>query len=86
MHYVTHQMQKHKFSVTCPNAVFIETAPDPPGSTGMHHLTCRSHPMQKHNFSATCPGAVFMKTVLGPPAHEKYCIDVSCPEALERTT
>jgi hypothetical protein len=33
MHYVTHKsywMQKHKFGVTCPNALFVETAPGPP--------------------------------------------------------
>jgi hypothetical protein len=33
MHYATHgshQMQKHKFSVTCPIVHFIETTPGPP--------------------------------------------------------
>jgi hypothetical protein len=33
MQYVTgisHQMQKHKFDVTCPDAFFKETAPVPP--------------------------------------------------------
>jgi hypothetical protein len=32
-HYVTcrsHQMQKHKFSVTCPRALFLESVPVPP--------------------------------------------------------
>jgi hypothetical protein len=26
----SHQMQKHKFGVTCPNTPFRETASDPP--------------------------------------------------------
>jgi hypothetical protein len=33
MHYMTrksHQMQKHKFVVTCPSVLFMETAPSPP--------------------------------------------------------
>jgi hypothetical protein len=33
MHYVTrksHRIQKHKFGLTCPGALFMETAPGPP--------------------------------------------------------
>jgi hypothetical protein len=33
MHYVTHKshrMQKHKFSVTCPNTLFVKYVPVPP--------------------------------------------------------
>jgi hypothetical protein len=63
MYYVTrisHQMQKYKFSVTCPGTLFMESAPVPPehenlcvdilqlGCTGMHYVTHRSHRMQKH--------------------------------------
>jgi hypothetical protein len=33
MHYVTHtshRMQKHKFDITCPDALFVESVPVPP--------------------------------------------------------
>jgi hypothetical protein len=33
MHYVTcrsHLMQKHKFGIMCPGALFMDTAPGPP--------------------------------------------------------
>jgi hypothetical protein len=33
MHYMTrrsHQMQKHKFGLTCPAALFVESEPVPP--------------------------------------------------------
>jgi hypothetical protein len=47
----THQMQKHKFGITCPSALFKETIPGPPDEkivcqhftperTGMHYVTC----------------------------------------------
>jgi hypothetical protein len=54
MHYVTHRshrIKKHKYGVTCPDALFMETAPGPsehekyrvdvsrPGRTRMHYLT-----------------------------------------------
>jgi hypothetical protein len=54
MHYVTcrsHGMQKHKFDVMCPDALFMETSIVPPehqklcfdvscpGRTGMHYVT-----------------------------------------------
>jgi hypothetical protein len=76
MNYVTrrsHQMQKHKFGVTCPRALFMETAPGPPkheilcvdisrpGRTGMHYVTRISHWMQKYMFGVACPSAVFWK-------------------------
>jgi hypothetical protein len=86
MHYVTHRsdrMQKHKFSVTSPNALPMETAPGPhehekecvdvsrPGRTKIHYVTCRSHRMEKHKFSVTCPGALFVISVPVPLQHEK---------------
>jgi hypothetical protein len=86
MIYVTcmsHRMQKHKFSVTFPGVLFMETAPglpkhkkyrvyiSLPGCTKMHYVTCRSHRMQKHKFYVTCLGAFFMETAPGPPEHEK---------------
>jgi hypothetical protein len=63
MNYLTrrsHRMQKHKFSVTCPSAQFLEIASSPPehekycidvlclGCTRMHYMTHRSHQMKKH--------------------------------------
>jgi hypothetical protein len=72
MHYVTrisYWMQKHKFDVTCPNALFMETTPVPlerekqcvdvsrPGGTGMHYVIHRYHWMQKHKFGVSCPNA-----------------------------
>jgi hypothetical protein len=69
MHYVTwisHRMQKHKFDITCPDALFLETAPVPPerekqcvnvsrpGGAAMHYVTRRHHQMQKHKFDVSC--------------------------------
>jgi hypothetical protein len=86
MHYMTHRpdrIVKHKFSVTCPDAFFMETTPSPPenetkwvdvlhlGCIEMHYVTCRSHRKQKHKFSVPCPGALFMKIAPGPLGHEK---------------
>jgi hypothetical protein len=60
MHYMTHlphQIQKHKFNVTCTDALFMETKLDPPkhekyciiishpGRTRMHYVVHRSHRM-----------------------------------------
>jgi hypothetical protein len=62
MHYVTHRshrMQKHKFGVMCPGALFVKSVsvqPEHekecinvswPGPTGMHYMTRISHRMQK---------------------------------------
>jgi hypothetical protein len=81
MHYVTHQshqMQKHRFHVTCPDALFMETAPAHPsmknsastfhthGCTGLHYVTHAPHRMQKHKFGITCPAALFMETAPSP--------------------
>jgi hypothetical protein len=77
MHYVTHRshrMQKHKFSITCPSVLFVESVPVPPkqkklcvdvsgpGRTGMHYVTCGTHWMQKHKFGVTCPIVLFVET------------------------
>jgi hypothetical protein len=62
MHYVTHRshwMQKHKFGITCPEALFIESVQVPPEHekcvdvthprcTRMHYVTRISHQMQKN--------------------------------------
>jgi hypothetical protein len=46
----------------------------------MHYVTSRSNEMQNHKFSAMGPSVLFLRTVLVPLEHEKYCVDVSCPE------
>jgi hypothetical protein len=86
MHYMTHkshQMQKHNFSVTCPDVLFVESVPVPPEHhklcintsrsrcTRMHYMTHRSHWMQKYKFGVTCLGVFFVETALGPPEQEK---------------
>jgi hypothetical protein len=80
---ISHQMQKHKFGIACPRAIFVESVLVPPkhekyhvdGScpnpTGMHYVTHRSHWMQKHMFSITCSGVLFVQSVPVPPEHEK---------------
>jgi hypothetical protein len=93
-HYVTHRshrIQKHKFGVTCPIALFVGILPVPPehekqcitilylGRTRMHYVTHRSHRMQKHVFNITCPNAFFAEFVLVPPNHEKQCFAISHP-------
>jgi hypothetical protein len=93
MHYVTHRsrrMRKHKFAITCPEALFVKSVPVLPelekscvndshlGCTEMHYVTRRSHRMRKQTFSITCPDALFVKFVLVPPEHEKWCVDDSC--------
>jgi hypothetical protein len=86
MHYVifrSHRMQKHKFDVTYPGALFVISIPVPPEHekycavvlhprcTGMHYVIHRSHRMQKYKFSVTCLNALFVISVLVPPEHEK---------------
>jgi hypothetical protein len=80
---------KTRFSVTCPNELFMETAPGPPENekscvdiscprcTEMPYVTRGSHRMQKHKFVVTCPDAHFVQSVTVPPEHDKYCVDVS---------
>jgi hypothetical protein len=63
MHYVTcsyHQMEKHKFSETCPDALFVKNVQVPPeheiwcidvsclGHSEWQYVSSRSHRMQKH--------------------------------------
>jgi hypothetical protein len=86
MHYLTrrsHRMQKQKFSITCPEALFVKSIPAPTelakncvddslsGSTKMHYVTRRSNRMQKQKFSVTCPNEIFVDSVPVPPEHEK---------------
>jgi hypothetical protein len=83
MHYVaqrSHRMQKHKFSVTCPDSLFVDTAPGPPeheklcvdvscpGCTRMHYMIRKSHWMQKHKFSMTAPDSLFVETACDDPS------------------
>jgi hypothetical protein len=86
MHYMTHRsyrMQKQKFDITYPSALFIKTALDPPehdkycvdvsqpGRNRMHYVTRRSNRLQKHKFGVTCPDMHFIETTSGPLEHEK---------------
>jgi hypothetical protein len=75
MHYVSrssHQIQKHKFVVMCPIALFLGSAPGPPehekyctdvsypGCTQMHYVIRRLHLMQKLKCGELCPAAILM--------------------------
>jgi hypothetical protein len=86
MHYVTrisHQIQKHKFGITCPSSLFVESVPVPPkheklrinvlhsGHNKMPYVTCRTHRMQKHKLALTCPVTAFVESVPVPREHEK---------------
>jgi hypothetical protein len=101
MHYMTHRshrMQKHKFTVTCLNALFVKSIPVPPeheqncanvlqlGLTGMHYMSRGSHRMQKHKLSVTCASVIFVKSVPLPLEYEKKCVDVYSPDARKCTT
>jgi hypothetical protein len=94
MHYVTHsshRMEKEKFGVTCPDALFVKAIVVPrehekvcidvscPVRTEIPYVTDISHKMQKHKYSANCSDALFVKSVSVPIEHDKYCVDVSCP-------
>jgi hypothetical protein len=75
-------MQKHKFSVSCPDMVFVESVQVPPehkkqrvdisrpGCTEIQYVT-RSHWMQKRTFGITCLDIIFVESVPFPPEHEK---------------
>jgi hypothetical protein len=76
-------MRKHKFDITCPELLFVQSVPVLPeleklciddllpGHSEMDYVTHRSHRMQKQKFSVTCPDVLFVKSVLVPPEHEK---------------
>jgi hypothetical protein len=74
MHYVarrSHRMQKHKFDITCPDALSVKSILVPPEHerywvdvswpTGMHYMTHRSKQIQKYKFNVMCPDALFVK-------------------------
>jgi hypothetical protein len=77
-------MQKHKFSIMCPDVLLMDTALGPPeyekwcvfvswtGRTKMLYVTRRFERML-HKFGVTCLGALFMEIAPGPPELEKYC-------------
>jgi hypothetical protein len=79
----SHQMQKHKFDVMCPGALFMESALGPPenerkcidvsctGRTCMHYVTRISHRMQKCMFGVTCPDVLFCGISIGPTRASK---------------
>jgi hypothetical protein len=77
MHYVarrSHRMQKHKFDVTCPDALSVKSILVPPKRerywvnvswprcTRMHYITHRSHQIQKYKFDVMCPDTLFVKS------------------------
>jgi hypothetical protein len=94
----SHQMQKHKFGVTCSDALFVESAPAPPkheklcidiswpGRTGMHYVTRRSLRMQENKFGVMCPSVFFMEAAPDPPKHENSASRFDAPDAPECTT
>jgi hypothetical protein len=86
MHFVTrrsNRMQKHKFGVTCPGAIFVESLPispkheklctdvSCPRCTEMHYVTHRYHQRQKHKFGVTSHDALFVESEPVPPQHDK---------------
>jgi hypothetical protein len=75
---------RHKFGLTCPGALFVESLPVPhehekivhrcfmPRMHRMHYVTRISQWMQKRKFDVTCPVVLFMETAPVPIEHEKY--------------
>jgi hypothetical protein len=76
-------MQKQKFSVTCPDVLFLKSvlvppeqekesvnvlSPDAPECT---MLPADPSKCKKQKFGTTCPEALFVKSVLVPPELEK---------------
>jgi hypothetical protein len=101
MHYVTcrlHKMQKHKFGITCPDALFMEIALSPPEHekyfidvshperTGMHYVTQRSHQMQKHKFRVMCPTGLSIKSDRAHPSMKKFTSTSHALDAPQCTT
>jgi hypothetical protein len=86
MHHVTHRshwMQKHKFGVTCPCALFMKSTLGPlehekecvdvscPRGTRMHYMSRRFHRMQEQKFTVTCPGTLFSGNNIWPTRARK---------------
>jgi hypothetical protein len=83
MTHTSHRMLKHKFGITFPNTLFVESVLAPfeheklcvdvshRGLTGMHYVTRRYHRMQKHKFGVRCPDTLFVKSVPVPPEQKK---------------
>jgi hypothetical protein len=101
MHYVTrgsHQIQKHKFSVTCTIMLFVETTPGPqehekycihvsrPGCTRKHYKSHRSDQVQKPKLRVTCPSALSIESVPVAPSIKNSASMFHGPEAPECTT
>jgi hypothetical protein len=74
-------MQKHKFSVTCLDALFVESVPVAPEHEnsaltfyGLDTPECTTSPTDpagyKKKFGLTCPVVLFVKSIPGPPEHE----------------
>jgi hypothetical protein len=43
-------------------------------------------PDAKTQFGVTCLGAIIVASIPVSPEHEKYCVDVSCPDVPECAT
>jgi hypothetical protein len=101
MHYVTHishQMQKHKFCVTCPDVFFMETTPSSTEQekkcvvvswhkrTEMHYVTHRSHWMQKYKFSVRYQGAFLSNPYRSHSKMKNSVLPIHAPDAPECTT
>jgi hypothetical protein len=79
----SHRMQKYKFSITFPDALFVQSIRVPPkhdklciddlgpGHIGVHYVTDRSDQMQKHKFNLMWPRALFVQSIPVPPEHDK---------------
>jgi hypothetical protein len=65
--------EKHKFSVTCPESLFVESVPVPSehekycvdisriGRTRTDYVTHISHQMQKHKIHVMCPNTLLVE-------------------------
>jgi hypothetical protein len=75
-------MQKHKFGVTSPVALFVESGGSQMGRKNSASMFCvptlwkalcdPQVPLDaQHKFGVTCPNALFFESVQIPPKHEK---------------
>jgi hypothetical protein len=76
-------MQKHKFGITCLDALFsgIHTGPTQARKIVHRQFTAQTHrnalrdpqiiPDAKHKFGPLCPGALFAESIPVPPELEK---------------
>jgi hypothetical protein len=87
--------EKHMFSITCPDTLFMETTPGPPEHeklcvdvshpipTEMDYVTRRSHRKEEHQFGVTCPDVLLVESTPVLRKYEKLLVDVSRPRRTE---